>query len=266
MVTSSAEKYELFYSRYLVVPRIVVENYRKTCMQISWSTALVVYPFIQQGCVLIMRSRYIKSSWLTPPPNHVVIKTSKHLKATKKKTIVFSEDSTTKAQNPHLPSKILQFLFRMRPTTLLIAAASTLLTSTSALTIPRSAETFNVTNFFASGARFSIATSYSFSVTDGLSSANCSASVSTLPMISFVPVTCCVSSAPLPACNWQFSFGAANTTGFNLNITNLAASGDVETGIHFFPASDVQTVDDPTNPNGDFDFLATPADFVVPVC
>ena len=143
----------------------------------------------------------------------------------------------------------------------------------SAASIPRQAEpsAWSITNFFASGARHSITTTYRFDITDGSTSSYCVALVSTTPDIGYAPSTQCVD----PMYSFSFGLGAYNETepGYNLQIwqgdpedTSCGAPGTrcVYTGIRFFPASDVETIEDPTgNPNGNYDRLNAPSDFTI---
>lgn len=147
---------------------------------------------------------------------------------------------------------------------ILLTAATALIASSAAAVLPRTgaSQDFNVIDFYASGARFSISTTYRFNVTDGFTSADCFASVSTLPEISYVPVTCCRGPQ---GCDWQFSFSGTEG-GYNLNITNTSPptiEGYREEAIKFFPSSAVKTQVDPTDPNGNYDYLDTAPDFVI---
>lgn len=143
----------------------------------------------------------------------------------------------------------------------LLATFTGLLASSSAAVIPR-AQTFNITNFFVSGAPYSIETHYSFNVTDGLTSAYCDASVSTEPMISYVPVTCCQQEY---GCEWSFSFKPSDA-GYELNVTNISpptSHGNRDEAIICFPKSDVVTVN-MTDPNGDYEYLNASQSMIVP--
>ncbi|KAG8156800.1 hypothetical protein KVR01_013405 [Diaporthe batatas] len=142
----------------------------------------------------------------------------------------------------------------------------------SAASIPRQTEQtpWSITNFFASSNRFSVITTYRFDITDGNTSAYCVALMDTTPDISYVPITDC--DNPI----YSFAFGSAADTeepGFNLQIwqgnpedTSCGAPSThcVYTGIKFFPATDVETIQDPTgNPFGNYDRLNAPADFEI---
>lgn len=147
------------------------------------------------------------------------------------------------------------------------------LATVSAASIPRQADgsTWSITNFFASGARHSITTTYRFDITDGTNSSYCVALVSTTPDIGYAPITEC--DNPI----YSFSFGASPSSetepGYNLQVwqgnpedtsCGAPATHCVYTGIKFFPASDVETVVDPTgNPNGNYDRLNTDPDFTI---
>lgn len=147
------------------------------------------------------------------------------------------------------------------------------LASALAASIPRQADpsAWSITNFFASGARHSITTTYRFDITDGRTSTYCVALISTTPDIGYAPLTEC--SDP----TYSFSFGLPpyNETepGYNLQVwqadpqdASCGAEGTrcVYTGIKFFPASDVETVVDQTgNPNGNYDRLNTDPDFTI---
>lgn len=146
------------------------------------------------------------------------------------------------------------------------------LATASAASIPRQAapSAWSITDFFASGARHSITTTYRFDITDGTTSTYCVALVSTTPDIGYAPLTECQDPT------FSFSFGAANNDpepGYNLQVwqadpndASCGAAGTkcVYTGIKFFPASDVETVVDQTgNPNGNYDRLNTAPDFTI---
>ncbi|KAI3394870.1 hypothetical protein diail_2157 [Diaporthe ilicicola] len=142
----------------------------------------------------------------------------------------------------------------------------------SAASIPRQVDpvAWSITNFFASGAPHSLITTYSFDITDGTTSTNCVALVSTTPDIGYAPLTPCADST------YSFSFGLGpyneSEPGYNLQVweadpndaqCGAAATNCVYTGIQFFPASDVETVVDQANPNGNYDRLNTAPDFTL---
>lgn len=147
-----------------------------------------------------------------------------------------------------------------------------LLASASAASIPRQAQpsAWSITNFFASGAPHSITTTYRFDITDGSTSTYCVALVSTTPDIGYAPLGECEN----PTYSFSFGLGPYNETepGYNLQVwqadpedASCGAAGTrcVYTGIKFFPASDVETVVDPNNPNGNYDRLNTAPDFTL---
>lgn len=156
----------------------------------------------------------------------------------------------------------------MRFTSVLTGLAA----SASAASIPRQAQpsAWSITNFFASGAPHSITTTYRFDITDGTTSSYCVALISTTPDIGYAPLTECNN----PMYSFSFGLGPYNETepGYNLQIwqadpedASCGAAGTrcVYTGIKFFPASDVETVVDPNNPNGNYDRLNTAPDFTL---
>lgn len=148
-----------------------------------------------------------------------------------------------------------------------------LLASASAASIPRQAEpsTWSITNFFASGARHSLITTYSFDITDGTTSSYCVALISTTPDIGYAPLTECAD----PMYSFSFGGGPYNESdpGYNLQIwqgnpedtsCGAPATHCVYTGIKTFPLSAVETVVDPTgNPNGNYDRLNVDPDFTL---
>ncbi|KAJ4392266.1 hypothetical protein N0V93_005891 [Gnomoniopsis smithogilvyi] len=154
-----------------------------------------------------------------------------------------------------------------------LCVLATLLSSTFALSIPRQSTdlVWNVTNFLASGAPYSIETTYEFDITDGAISAHCVRLESTLPEIGYAPLTNCTN--PI----YSFYFGSAPSTsttpGYNLQVweedpeNTICGAPSMEcvyTGFHFFPASDVVTVVNPDgDPNGNYDRLDTAPDFTV---
>ncbi|KAI7777137.1 hypothetical protein LA080_003982 [Diaporthe eres] len=150
--------------------------------------------------------------------------------------------------------------------------AGFLATAASAASIPRQAEpsSWSISDFYAGSSRFSIITTYRFDITDGNSSAYCVSQVSTQPEIGYAPLTEC--SDP----TYSFFFGSGSNPdepGYNLQIwqgnpedTSCGAPSTncVYTGIRFFPASDVETIVDPSgNPFANYDRLNAPAEFTV---
>lgn len=155
---------------------------------------------------------------------------------------------------------------------LLTSVLAGLIATASAASIPRQAEptSWSISDFYAGSSRFSIITTYRFDITDGNSSAYCVAQVSTQPEIGYAPLTECSDST------YSFAFGSATNSeepGYNLQIwqgnpedTNCGAPSThcVYTGIRFFPASDVETVVDPSgNPFANYDRLNAPTEFTV---
>lgn len=149
--------------------------------------------------------------------------------------------------------------------------AAFLASASSAVHIPRQIDgsVWTVTNFLASGAPYSIETTYEFDITDGSIATHCVALESTLPEIGYVPMTNCTN--PI----YSFAFQSAPsipeppTSGYNLQIwEDTCAPECVYTGIYFFPENDVVTVADPSgsgNPNGDYEQLETAPDFTISV-
>lgn len=145
--------------------------------------------------------------------------------------------------------------------------AALLASTSSAASIPRQTNdsVWTVTNFLASGAPYSIVTTYEFDITDGSIATHCAAFESTLPEIGYVPQTNCTN----PIYSFDFQ-GAASTSapGYNLQVwENTCGTECVYTGVYFFPDSDVVTVTDPSgsgNPNGDYEQLQTAPDFTIP--
>ncbi|CAN8104367.1 unnamed protein product [Discula destructiva] len=154
--------------------------------------------------------------------------------------------------------------------------AALLANSVSAASVPRQADdgVWSVTSFLASGAPYSIETTYEFDITDGSVATHCVALESTLPEISYVPLTNCTN--PVYSFNFQSAPSNSATPGYNLQVweedpTNTVCGAPstkcVYTGVYFFPASDVVTVTDPSgsgNPNGNFEQLQTAPDFTIP--
>lgn len=106
----------------------------------------------------------------------------------------------------------------------LLAFISNLITSTSVTAHPlieyshQESRDFNLSDFYISGSPHSTITSYSFSTTDGKTSAQCYGSTATGPYISSLPNTCCGTTD----CRWMFSFQlASNSSGYVLNVTNI---------------------------------------------
>jgi len=134
----------------------------------------------------------------------------------------------------------------------------------SAATIPRttSPPSWNITNFSISGERFGILTFYEFDITDGNLSTSCHYAGSTEPEIGYVPFTNCTDPT------YAFSFGGSpevsGEDGFDLEIwENTCGDSCVYVGVQFFPESDVMTVIDEDDPNGDYDYLDAPSSFVL---
>lgn len=157
-----------------------------------------------------------------------------------------------------------------------LSVLSALVASTCAASIPRQADgsVWTVTNFLASGAPYSIVTTYEFDITDGSISTHCVSLESTLPEISYAPFTNCTN--PIYAFSFQAAPDSSATPGYNLQVweedplntvCGAPATECVYTGVYFFPASDVVTVVDPSgsgNPNGNYDELDTAPDFTIP--
>lgn len=148
-----------------------------------------------------------------------------------------------------------------------------LASSTIATAIPRQSDdlVWSITDFLASGAPYSIETTYEFDITDGTISTHCIRLESTLPEIGYAPLTNCTNSI------YSFSFGnspsTSTTPGYALQIwegdpqntvCGAPATQCVYTGLQIFPASDVVTVvNEDGNPNGNYDRLNTAPDFTI---
>lgn len=146
----------------------------------------------------------------------------------------------------------------------ILAATAYLLASVSAAVLSREViNIFEVSDFSATGSRFSEDTDYSFNVRnlEAQDTAACSGVIATLPEISYLPATCCTSAAG--ACVYKFDFGGAPTgDGFDLTINYTKGALDVS-GVKFFPQSDVVTVVDAEDPNGNYEYLNTTSAFPV---
>lgn len=157
-----------------------------------------------------------------------------------------------------------------------LSILATLMATTSGASIPRQTDgsVWNVTNFLASGAPYSIETTYEFDITDGALSTHCVRLESTLPEIGYAPLTNCTN--PIYSFSFQSAPSSSATPGYNLQVweedpQNTVCGAPetkcVYTGVQFFPQSDVVTVVDPSgsgNPNGNFDELQTAPDFTIP--
>lgn len=158
--------------------------------------------------------------------------------------------------------------------------AALLASTSTAASLPRQAATtddsiWTVTNFLASGAPYSIETTYSFDITDGALATHCVSLVATLPEIGYAPLTNCTNPVYSFAFQGAPSDPAPPEPGYNLQVweenpedTVCGAAGTrcVYTGVHFFPQSEVVTVTDPSgsgNPNGDFERIDTAPDFTI---